>query len=389
MTEQTEKIRVLHLITRFTGGGAEKTVQRTLKALSADQKEYELSADQKEYELILATGAEFDAKELDAVESSGIQTKVFRSIRHYNPFTAPIAVIAVAWFLYTNDIDIIHTHSTEAGIIGRIGAWIAGTEVVIHEIHGDPISEDRNYLLNCIVLQLERLCGNITHVFIAKSNIIKETYLSRNIGTEEKYRIIRHGVKVDEFTTAQKKSQLADSIILLYAGRIADGKGIEDLIEAIDRIERDDVYVLIAGKGPARDELEEIVIKRNLTDSVQFLGYRNDIPELMATANALVLPSYREGTPRVITEALAAGTPVLSTKIAGIPDQVRDGETGVLFEPGDVRTLADEIRDLYDDPRKWEEMGDEGKKDAQQYRIDEIQDSWRKLYKEIIEKYIT
>lgn len=375
MSEVDKEIRILHLITRFSSGGAEKTVQRTISALNSDKREYKL---------FLATGAEYDSEELDAVESSGAETKVFRSMRHYNPLTAPIAVISVAWFLYSNEIDILHTHSTEAGIIGRIAAWIAGTNIVIHELHGDPIAEDRNSILNLIIILLEWSCAKITDTFVAKSENIRDSYLSKSIGSREKYHIIPHGIETNKFKKADKIRRFNDSVVLLYVGRVVKGKGIEDLLEAVDRIRRDDLCILIAGEGPDRDRLESIVQDRELSDFAEFLGYRDDVPELMTTADVLVLPSYREGTPRVITEALAAGTPVLSTRIAGIPDQVRDGETGVLINPGSVSEIERNIKHICENIDRWQEMGEVAEQDISRYQINKVQKSWTKLYDSIV-----
>lgn len=374
MPEGTET-RILHLITRFKSGGAETTVQRTLEALDSSDRDYEL---------FLGTGVDHDPSRLSEIESTGVQTVVFSLIRHYNPFTAVFSVVSVAWFLYRKKIDIIHTHSTEAGIIGRLAAWIVGTDVVIHEIHGDPIAEDHHRILNFTVLRLERLCSRMTDVFVAKSEVIRDTYLSRGIGQLEDYKIIYHGIVVDDFCRPAKELENDDSITLLYVGRIASGKGIEDLIRAVKKVECDSLTVRIAGEGPDMKQLKQITEELGVSPTISFLGYRDDIPALLADANVLVLPSYREGTPRVITEALASGTPVISTRIAGIPDQVKHGETGVLIEPGDIPSLVNQIEEVCKHPKHWKKMGMKGREDIERFRLDNIQSAWEQLYADLV-----
>lgn len=374
---------VLHLITRFLNGGAEQTTRHTIEALETAPEAYDLR---------LGTGADYDSDRLREIESLGADPVVFRSIRHYNPVGAALAVGTVARYLRKESVDILHTHSTEAGIIGRLAGALAGTPVVIHEIHGDPIAADRNDLLNAFLLAAERSTAPLTTRLVVKSERIRETFLERGIGRLEQYELIYHGVDVDPFvaaadTESRRASQDGghspdgDAVRALFVGRLAEGKGLFDLLDAIEPL--DQVGLDIVGDGPLADDLAETVAERGLGDRVTLHGYRDDVPQLMSDAAFLVLPSYREGTPRVITEARAAKLPVVATDIAGIPEMVTDGESGYLIPPGDVAALRDRIRTLAADPGLRTRMGEAARVGLERFDRETAAEAYRSLYREL------
>lgn len=375
----TKRRRVFHLITRFLNGGAETTTEHTLEALQSAERPYDLR---------LGFGAEFSVEHVQELESQGVETVCFRSLRHWNPLSAPVAVLAVARYLRENNIEILHTHSTEAGIVGRWAAALAGTPVVVHEIHGDPITADRNFLLNAFVERLERLSAPLTTRFVVKSERIRKDFLERGIGTPAQYNLIYHGVRTSDFSaaTATNDPPKTAAVRLLFVGRLADGKGLFDLLDAVDELERDhDVELVVVGDGPLRNSLSEAVENRGLAETVTFTGYRDDIPALMASADGLVLPSYREGTPRVVTEALAAGLPVVATDIAGLPEQVDDGETGYLVDPGDVDALTDRLRRLVESPERRRRMGDAAQEAVERFDIETVRRTQQDFYDRLVD----
>ncbi|MFC6787145.1 glycosyltransferase family 4 protein [Halobaculum halobium] len=363
-------MRVLHLITRFLDGGAETTTLNTIDTLKSSDANYDIR---------LGTGGEHDPNRL---ENLNIKSVVFDSLRHYAPVSAVFAVGSIARYLHSEEIDVLHTHSTEAGVVGRLAGLLAGTPVIIHEVHGDPITDDRPWLFNQFLLTSERLCARFSNRIVVKSERIRETYLKRDIGQPNQYKLIYHGVDIEQFRTATPSSVPADNCTtLLYVGRLADGKGLYDLLTALNRLHQPSVELLIAGEGPERAGLEAKAEAHGLP--THFLGYREDVPALMAGADVLVLPSYREGTPRVVTEALASGTAVVATNVAGIPEQVADGETGRLIEPGDVEALSTVLADVVENPKKWELMGNRARESVAKFRLSRASEAYRKLYRSI------
>jgi glycosyltransferase involved in cell wall biosynthesis len=153
-------------------------------------------------------------------------------------------------------------------------------------------------------------------------------------------------------------------------GRLADGKGHEVLLDAVRLMDDFEGSVCITGDGPLYDSLEESIEKQGLSEKVFLTGYRDDVPRILAASDVLVLPSFREGAPRVITEAMASGLPVVATEIAGIPEQVDDGESGFLIPTGDARALAQRLEQLLGNDELREKMGEQGLEHVEPFSVD-------------------
>jgi glycosyltransferase involved in cell wall biosynthesis len=162
--------------------------------------------------------------------------------------------------------------------------------------------------------------------------------------------------------------------------RLAEGKGFDVLLDAAERFKEEDVSILIAGDGPLQSDLEKEIHDRDLDDAVHLLGYRTDIPNVMMESDILVLPSFREGTPLVIIEAMAAGLPVIATNIAGIPELIDDTKTGYLIEPGDPDTLASRVDELAQDSNQRELFGHAGQKRSNAFETRQMVSEYQNLY---------
>jgi len=337
------------------------------------------------YEFVVGHGAEFDPEQVARLEGNGIETRQFASIRHYNPVTAVPAMLAVSRYIRKEEFDIVHTHSTEAGIIGRFAAVLAGAPAVVHTVHGVPFASDRNAALNRFVLSCERLAARRTDRTITNADAIADEYLNRRIGCPEQYTTVYSGIDVERFREAESNLDVTDaSIRILMVGRLAEGKGFEDLLATIERVESEDVSVYIAGDGPLRGELEETSERRGLSGRIHLLGYRDDVPSLMAACDVFVLPSYREGTPRVITEAMASGLPVIATDIAGIPEQIEDGTNGFLISPGDVDALASCLDRLVSSPDLRKRLGAAGRECVGRFSRERMLSDLDAVYQELL-----
>jgi glycosyltransferase involved in cell wall biosynthesis len=167
-------------------------------------------------------------------------------------------------------------------------------------------------------------------------------------------------------------------------GRLVDGKGFEDLITAVDQLDENTLSVYLVGEGPLRSKLQREIEQRELTDRVHLLGYRDDIPAIMAASDVFVLPSYREGTPRVITEAMASGLPIIGTEIAGIPEQVQNGENGLLVQPGDIDGLTTSLKRLVESVEMREEFGSRSEQRIERFSIEQMISELDTLYKELV-----
>lgn len=351
----TGRPRVFHFITRLLKGGAERVMFSSV--LSLDQ-----------YDFTVGYGASYNQEQVSRLSANGVGTKQFPLMRHYNPATAPLAVFSVARYLQKHDFDIVHTHSTEAGIIGRLAAAIAGVPHIVHRVHGVPFTNARPQIVNLFVLGCERLAARYTDCVITNADIMAEAYLDRDIGQPEQYTTIPVGIDLDQFRNVTPATDLPGSRPrIAMVARLAEGKGFKVMLDAVERLSDDDTSVCLVGDGPLTDSLSAEITERGLDDRVFLTGYRDDIPRVLAACDIFALPSFWEGTPRVIVEAMASGLPVVATDIAGIPEQVTDGESGYLIAPGDSEALANRLETLLSDSQLREQMGERGRERVGQF----------------------
>lgn len=383
------KKKIFHFITRYIQGGADENTYLTVTRL-----------DKKKCDITLGYGVEFDKEKVERTQESGVKTACFHSMRHFGLLSAMIAVLKLSEFLKRGRYDLIHTHSTEAGIIGRVAAKLAHVPAIVHTVHGVPFSPSRSWFLNKCVLFCEKTCARFTDVIITNADAIREDYLSRGIGKREQYKTVYSGIDVEEYEginedqkkavkeEIQKKSVMKNPRIILMVSRLTEGKGFDVLLKAAQKVVQKEKNVLfvIVGEGEFRKELERMITAFDLEKHVLLLGERKDVPVLFHTAEIVVLPSRLEGTPRVIFEAMAASKPVLATRVAGIPEQVIDGETGFLFEVDDINAFSDKILLLLRDVSMAQRMGRTGEKRACQFTAKEMVKNIDEIYSTLLEK---
>lgn len=367
----TDEPRIFHLITRLLNGGAEAKTIETVLGLDG-------------YDFTVGHGAAVDDAQVARLESQGVATRRFPLIRHYNPLTAVPAIVTVARYLRTREFDVVHTHSTEAGIIGRLAAQMAGVPA-IHTVHGVPFADDRNGLLNRFVLSCERAVAPMTDRIVTNADAIAADYLDRGIGTPDQYTTVYSGVDIEGFASAEPAVDIPGGRPrITMVGRLVQGKGLWVLLDAIERLDFAG-SVCIVGDGPVRERFERDVHERGLDDVVYTLGYRTDVGRVLAATDLFALPSYREGTPRVITEAMASGLPIVATDIAGIPEQIVDGENGYLVPTGDPEALADRLRRVLTDSDRRKQFGKVSRERADRFSIESMLTDLDEVYREILE----
>jgi glycosyltransferase involved in cell wall biosynthesis len=163
----------------------------------------------------------------------------------------------------------------------------------------------------------------------------------------------------DRAGVERRRAEWRGRRVVAVIGRLRDEKGHRFLFEAIARLRArfPNVLLVVAGDGSLRQEFEQRVAALGIGDHVRFLGFRTDVPEILAAADIFALPSLSEGLGTAAIEAAAAGRPIVASRVGGLPDIIHNGETGRLVEPGDARTLADALADLLADPSRASEMG--------------------------------
>ncbi|GAA4018934.1 hypothetical protein GCM10022280_18250 [Sphingomonas swuensis] len=263
--------------------------------------------------------------------------------------------------------DVVHTHGSKAGIVGRIAAALAGVSLVVHSIHIAPfLAVSRGQRL--VYLAAERFCGRLTHLFIAVSRGMQQAFIDEGIGEGVPIQIVHSGMPVDRFIAASPPKNWAERIggwsgaerprFLLKVASFEPRKRQLALIRALAEglRARPDVCLLLAGDGPERTRCEEEVATLGLTGQVRFLGHDPRPWELVALADIAVHAAEREGLPRTAVQAIAGGRPMVVAALPGIEEIIEDGVNGIVADPDEIGDIAHKIFALLDDPERLARM---------------------------------
>jgi len=346
------KIKVFHVITRMIIGGAQENTLYTVEGLHRSG----------DFSVTLVTGPAVgrEGDLLDRAADGGIDVRVLPLMRRALNPVKDIAVFFQLLRMFLRERPhIVHTHSSKAGILGRLAARLAGVKVVIHTIHGLPFHPYQNAALNSLYVFLEKICTRISDKIIVVADAMRDQCLARGIGSPGKYVRIFSGMEVDRFLAAGKHRRalrenlgFADSdFVVAKVARLFPLKGHRDVIEAASRLRAScpSLRFLFIGDGILRESLRARIRDSGLEDRFTFAGLvpPSEVPAYLGAADAVVHASYREGLARVIPQALLAGKPVLSYDCDGAPEVIRDGVNGRLVPVGDVEALAEAVADVY------------------------------------------
>jgi len=365
------KPKIFHLITRFIKGGADENTLLTILGLK------------DRYDSTLGFGCEYDPNMLKKLENAGIKIKVF-SLKHNSLISSIRSISEISSYLKKEKFQIIHTHSTEAGIVGRISAKLAGIPIIIHTIHGIAFSEYRSFLLNLFVILLERVCARFSSRLISNSDNIQTIYLNNRIGKKRQFTTVYSGIDFNKFKLKKKPKNKIPIISMI--SRLAEGKGHKYLLLAAKEVLKNKkAEFWIAGDGEYKEQIIRIIAEMNLQNNVKLLGHRDDIPEIISSSDIVVLPSLFEGTPRCIIESLRLKTPVIATDVGGIPELIEDKKTGFLIPPKNHELLADRIIYLLNNKNIALQIAKNGFKESYTFSSKDMIKKINKVYQEEIE----
>lgn len=340
-------IKVAHLITRLDLGGAQQNTLHTVRAL-----------DRARFAPLLVCG---EGGELDAeVRRDPRVRAVFLSslVREVSPARDLLALLELANLLRAERPDVVHTHSSKAGILGRLAAALAGVPVVVHTYHGFGFHDGQPRTVKALYLGLERLCALFTTrlVFVSRANA---EYAEKNgLGRAEGATIIRSGVRRADFPAAVDRTALKTSagigmhkLLVVSIGNLKPQKNAGDFVAAAARIAAKvpEARFVFIGDGPQRRALEAKAFALGLEGRLTFLGWRRDAASWLAAADVFALTSLWEGLPRALVEAMLTGLPCVCYATDGVVDVLKDGENGFLVPPGGVDALAERLALLLGD----------------------------------------
>ena len=263
----------------------------------------------------------------------------------------------------------MHTHNSKAGILGRLAARWNHVPSVIHTVHGFAFHEEESWFFRRLFILLERMAARWCDQMIAISQPMVEWAGREKIAPPEKFVKIYSGIEVERFRNETPSPQLKsrfgiqpEETVIGVVSKLWEGKGHEVLIDALARLLDSGcrVKLLIVGEGDLEERLKEKVKNLGIGEHVIFTGFWSNVPEITAILDISVLPSFYEGMGRVVLEAMAAGKPVVASRVGGIPEFVEDEVTGYLISPGDVEALVERLETLISDSDLRRKMGQKG-----------------------------
>ncbi len=266
---------------------------------------------------------------------------------------------------------IVHTHTAKAGALGRLAARLAGVPVVIHTYHGHIFQGYFPSLKTRLFLNTERWLARGTDRLLTVSEAVRQDLLRRGIGSPERLSVVPLGLDLDpliqcEMVRGQLRAELGvgDVPLVGIIARLVPIKRHEDFLAAATVVASriPNCRFLVVGDGELRGRLEARSRELGLGGRVHFLGWRGDLPRIYADLDLVALSSANEGLPVSLIEAMAAGRPVVATRVGGVPDLVEHGVTGLLVSPEDPAALAEATMALLTDPERRRAMGEAGRK---------------------------
>ena len=348
------KINLLYVITKLELGGAQKQLLSLINNL-----------DQGKFNVYLFTAKEGRLIPQDLlIDGLTLKRSEFLE-RLINPLKDVLALAEIYCFIKKNRIQIVHTHSSKAGILGRLAAKLAQVPVIIHTVHGWSFHDYQPSMVYNFYLFLERICATFTNRIIVVSNYDKKNGLNNSVGQARQYVLIRYGINRDEFK-GQEKRALARASLGLSDGDLVVGmvacfkpqKAPLDFIKLAGAMKNDfpNIKFILVGDGVLRRKICALIEKLNLKQQVVLAGWRKDLPLILSCLDVFVLTSLWEGLPIVVLEAMAAGVPWVATDTGGIREVAVNEKTGCLVKAHDIQSMRSQIKELLTDVSKRQEF---------------------------------
>ena len=363
-------IKICYFITELDIGGAEKHLFELVKRIDKSQFAPVVAA---------LTGRGEVGK---WIENLGIKVFYLDTQRPRNISS----VLRLKAVLKKEHVDILHTYLFHANVIGRLAGKLAKVKRIISSIR---VAEHRANLH----LLLQRLTRGLVDKEVAVSADVRNFMIERAKITPDKIIAIPNGLDFEAYRGIKKGacrrrlSIAPEAFVISFVGRLDEQKRSDVLLSAWAKIKHNipNGKVIIVGDKPEKESSVALARKLGLAETVDFPGWRKDAIDFVAASDIFVLPSMWEGMSNITMEALAVGTPVVTTMVEGMNELLRGSECGVMVEPGSVIELAEAILDLYENPEKGETFSAIGKKHIEEnYRIEDVVRRYEKLYLEIL-----
>jgi glycosyltransferase involved in cell wall biosynthesis len=315
-------------------------------------------------------------------------------VREIDPRKDAPAVLKLAQLCRAGRYDVVHTHTSKGGFIGRAAARLAGVPVVLHTAHGFAFHEGSSRRSIAFYTALERLAAHWCDRVITVSEFHRQWAIRLGIASPEKIVTIRNGVSRSRLRTSRTRLEARDAfgfggqdVVLGSVGRLAPQKGLETLIGVLPAVlERNPrVRLLLAGAGPPRDELHLLAERAGVASVVRILDFQESVGDVLNAIDIVVAPSLREGLSISVLEAMALGKPTIATNIGSNLELIEDGVSGRLVAPNARQPLVEAIVQLAADPILAQRYGDAAKRRFELgFTEQAMKDALWSLYRELL-----
>ncbi len=378
-------MQILHIITRLDRGGSAEVFLNLVAELK-----------KLGHDVSIATGPTVEPQaDMDAFsEATGIPVNYIPSLRrNIYPFRDILAFFRILTLIKRINPDVIHTHTSKAGFIGRIAGRTAMIKAIVHTPHGHIFYGYYGGVISRIFVLLERIAARFCDRVITLTDIERREYINERIAAEDRIITIPCGIYVEKFSNSgavmRKELGIGPDVPLVgWVGRLEPVKGCEYFLKACHLMKRELPLAkyIIVGDGSQRKEMGELVCLLGLDKEVIFLGFREDIPSIMGSIDLLVHTPLNEGLGKVLLEAMASSKPIVASEVGGIPEIITHGLNGLLVPSGDYVSIARESLRVLMDRDLAERLGRDGRKKAVAFDNRLMVEKTIKLYIELLSR---
>ena len=347
---------ICHIITRFLNGGAEENTLLTCN--------YSAEIGDK---VTLIIGSDYDKEILCKLDKRVKLIKVNTLLRDISLFKDFSTLFKLIKILKKINPDIVHTHESKAGIIGRLSARLINIKLIIHTVHILPFTNVNVFKAKFYIF-LEKIVSNITHKFICVSKGMMNDSLKNGISSKKKYLVIHSGFNLQLFKKAKKNYNLISLkdyklnpkkyFVLLMMGAFEERKRQIEFLYIFKKLldKNPNLILVFVGSGKLLKKAKKISEQINVNKNVYFAGFRNNPQNFISLADICIMNSIREGLPRVVPQYLAGGKPVISTNLPGISEIIKNNKNGFIVNMNKSNDLKKKIELIINDKRIYKKM---------------------------------
>jgi glycosyltransferase involved in cell wall biosynthesis len=378
-------LSVLHLITRLDRGGSSECT--LLQAIGTARRGHWVT---------LAFGRSRDPSPLlaRAERTRGLRLVPVPWLAREIGLTRDLrSLLAIVRLLRAGRYDIVHTHTSKAGALGRIAAALLGRGPVIHQAHGHLFYGYYGRLGSALVVLIERILARWSRVQIALTWRGAEEHLGRGIGRPGEFRVIRSGIDLTPYRGARSRRDVCRARLGFAPGDLVVGtlcrlepiKGVEELLRGFLRAAASNprLRLLVGGDGPMKEALLRRALASGRRDRVTITGDWVSPESVLPALDIFVMASRNEGMGRALVEAMACGLPVIGCAVGGVTEVLEEGRAGILIPPRDSEAIATAIERLAADPGHAGELGRRARRRAIAFGAGRMVRSLLRLYGEV------